>query len=531
MKRKLRMQVGAAALAIGLVLAACPTDGVNGDKPINEGSPRDFLSNQAPSPITTPALLYAYIDPTTKNAIGVYKVGSIANQIITYKTPFYFNGYDGQTRTWTLTNTTERAISSTVANSVEIEVSGSTTVKYTVGAEAGFDVDMLKMKVKKETELSATLGISLKIFESYSSTTSVKETVSDSEAYTVKLDGWKPGYYIYGSFGFVDYFVEVTVNTETGKETERQLYHGIKPTGITTALEFSETYPINNNGDLAIESAKKLKIDFPVDAAALITEAKKQVIGGTGLPIDKWGEKLSYSYTVISKGDLRYTLVGGGAGGAGAAAVRDASFWLWETTEADAGWSADGGPTVLKLNGIEVAKAAGGAKVNGPDLKVHGKEMYENGVKGNNGQTTTGVLTVIPGDVITIEVGWGGGGSGGAAANDTRGYTSSGSADRTLGSEGKSAQDPGKTSAAASRGGVGGMHSLIFPSSQYTSNLQKGSSSPAASGAAAAMGGQEKGQGGAAGDELATGGMYASGGGGGAAGGFTLTGTVTVKEN
>jgi hypothetical protein len=162
---------------------------------------------------------------------------------------------------------------------------------------------------------------------------------------------------------------------------------------------------------------------------------------------------------------------------------------------------------------------------------VDNEEWYSNGVKGGDGQTQTGVQTVFPGDIIIIEVGYGGGGSGGAAANDTGGYTSSGSADRTLGSEGSYSKKDG-TSALATRGGVGAMHSLIFPLSGYSSDLKKGSSSPAAGGATAASGGQTKGQGGSAGDELATGGMYASGGGGGAAGGFILNSpSVAIAEN
>jgi hypothetical protein len=249
-------------------------------------------------------------------------------------------------------------------------------------------------------------------------------------------------------------------------------------------------------------------------------------------PLDIWGGKLSYSYRVLSDGNLSYELTGGGAGGAGAAAARDGD-WLGKSTRADAGWSADGGPTILKLNGTEVARANGGTKVNGPDSKeVDNYNVWkDDGVKGEDGQLKTDVRRVFVGDIITIEVGYGGGGSGGAAANDVGGYTSSGSADRTLGSEGSYSKKSG-TNANASRGGVGAMHSLIFPSSDILSDLQTGSSSPAAGAAAnAATGGQKKGEGGSKGlHGNTTGGMYASGGGGGAAGGFVLSSpTVRVE--
>jgi hypothetical protein len=166
---------------------------------------------------------------------------------------------------------------------------------------------------------------------------------------------------------------------------------------------------------------------------------------------------------------------------------------------------------------------------NGPWIE---KEVCKNGNAGNNGQVVNNVqITVSAGDTITIEVGWGGGGSGGAAINDTGGTTFSGNADRTRGSDGNSSEKPGQTAAKTSRGGMGGMHGLIFLSSEYTSDLQKGGNSPNAGNATAASGGTKKGAGGTAGDEYATGGMYVSGGGGGAAGGFTLkSATVAVME-
>jgi len=223
---------------------------------------------------------------------------------------------------------------------------------------------------------------------------------------------------------------------------------------------------------------------------------------------------------VLKDETLEYVLTGGGAGGSCGVASRD--YDLFQTTRAFAGRSVAGGHTVLKLNNELVASARGGSGVDGPDSgEVNGNKWSSNGRKGNNGRTKDGTVSVHAGDVLTIEVGYGGGGSGGAAANDTGGTISSDSADRTLGSEGKSTQEAG-TYANASRGGVGGMHSLVFPDSQFTSDMQKGKSSPAAGRASAAAGGQSKGEGGAGGNADSSVNMYASGG---AAGGFVLNGS------
>jgi hypothetical protein len=281
----------------------------------------------------------------------------------------------------------------------------------------------------------------------------------------------------------------------------------------------------------------------------LTTTGSFTVLGPTPIgTIDVWGGKLIYTYRVLSSGTITGQLVGGGSGGSGAAAARDGGIW-GGTNRAYSGGSGSGGPTILRVNNQERARADGGRWVNGVDTGTvdgpgpwRSREVYLDGNPGNPGQVVnileTNILppypiTVNVGDIIKIEVGWGGGGSGGAAINDTGGTTSSGNvsdaADKTRGSGGSYNYKSG-TSAGASAGGMGGMHSLLFPGSTY-SNLQAGQSSSSTGGATGASGGQSKGAGGARGDEYATGGMYASGGGGGAAGGFTLrSSTVALEE-
>lgn len=535
MKKIFLIGMAGISLALGMMVVGCDTGtGGGSNTKVKEGDTGDipertFLSTQVPHPEASPPLVFAFTDPDTGNAVGVYNVGYIANQIIAYSY-FHYNGMGGASTSFSFTTTGETVISDTITNSVETSVSAGATATVSTGVEVGVDVDMLTAKVKKEASLGVSLGTAVTKLESYQSTKTVRTTETFNQVFNYNFDTYPEGHYVFGAFSYVDYYLAVSVNPSTKTVVGTTLYQGINSGVPELALEYSATSPTARDG-LAISDNKKLNVNFTADPEKIIEEAAKQV-GGIALPIDVWGKKLTYSYKVLAGGELRYTLVGGGAGGAGAAAARDTWTLGWGNTQADAGWSADGGPTILKVNGAEIARAAGGAKVNGPDLEANNQELYQNGVKGNDGKEKSDVLRVIAGDTITIEVGYGGGGSGGAAANDTQGYTSSGSADRTLGSEGNSAQTPGKTSAGASRGGVGGMHILLFPGSQYVADLQKGSSSPAASNATAAAGGQTRGAGGAAGDEYATGGMYASGGGGGAAGGFTLTGSnVVLTEN
>jgi hypothetical protein len=519
------------SLALGMMVIGCDTgSGGGSNTKVKEGDTaaipeRTFLSTQVPHPEASPPLVFAFTDPDTGNAVGVYNVGYIANQIIAYSY-FHYNGMGGASTTLSLTTTNETVISNTITNSVETSVSAGATATVSTGVEVGVDVDMLTAKVKKESSLGVSLGTAVTKLENYQSTKTVRTTETFSQIFNYNFENYPVGHYVFGAFSYVDYYLAVSVNPSTKTVVGTTLYQGINSGVPELALEYSATSPTARDG-LAISDNKKLNVDFTADPVKIIEEAAKQV-GGIKLPIDVWGKKKSYSYKVLAGGELRYTLVGGGAGGAGAAAARDTWTLFWGDTQADAGWSADGGPTILKVNGAKIAQADGGAKVNGPDLTAGNEERAENGVKGNDGKEKSDVLRVIAGDEITIEVGYGGGGSGGAAANDTQGSTSSGSAEETLGSDGKSAQTPGKTSAEASRGGMGGMHSLFSTSTQYTSDLQKGSDSSAASSAAAAAGGQTRGAGGAAGNKSTTGGMYASGGGGGAAGGFTLTGSNVV---
>ncbi|MDR2536171.1 MAG: hypothetical protein LBD29_09100, partial [Treponema sp.] len=259
---------------------------------------------------------------------------------------------------------------------------------------------------------------------------------------------------------------------------------------------------------------------------------------GVNPGIDVWGGKLIYTYKALSYGTISVDLVGGGAGGSGGAAARD---YGGGSTRAQAGRSANGGSTKLYLNGTLKETATGGVGVNGADTGVvdgpewpfrgDGQEVPKNGTRGSNGQEVRNVqITVYSGDIISIEVGYGGGGSGGAAENDAESHLSTGNADKTRGSEGDSRQKS-STVAGASRGGMGAMHEFIFPGNSYPLNLQRGGDSPGTYSTPVASGGQSKGAGGAGGDGYAGGGMYASGGGGGAAGGFTLkSATVAVVE-
>ncbi|GHT11700.1 hypothetical protein AGMMS4956_05120 [Bacteroidia bacterium] len=364
-----------------------------------------------------------------------------------------------------------------------------------------------------------------------------------STTYTIGESGEVAGDYRYTLFKTCDVYVTVVFDAEN-KLIARYTTVLARPDGNVYGFDYSAHgagFNKTGDGDLLTLTDDYIQYlstlattDIPIEddpSLPPVSPPSSSIV----LPLDVWGGKQSYSYQVLTVGNLSYTLVGGGAGGTGAAAARDYNEKSSDKnfTAADAGWSANGGPTVLKLNEIEIARANGGSKVDGPSQNVNGTQSSSNGVKGGNGQIKTGVHLVFAGDIITIEVGYGGGGSGGAAANHVGGITSSGNADKTLGSEGRNNYTENKTYAKASRGGLGAMHILIFPSSEYTSDIKKGSSSPAVSGVAtAALGGQTKGEGSAAGlGHAAPGGMYASGGGGGAAGGFTLNGpSVSIEE-
>jgi hypothetical protein len=255
--------------------------------------------------------------------------------------------------------------------------------------------------------------------------------------------------------------------------------------------------------------------------------------------LEVWGGKLTYRYRVQSAGTIAVTLIGGGAGGSGAAAARASTWFQWARADAERGGR--GGDTVLRLNNNIIETAPGGTPKNGPDKKGegYGPGVSDNGERGGDGERKSIIgLSVAVGDIIEIEVGYGGGGSGGAANWESlweAGVALSDVPDRTKGSIGVVLTKAGYSSNAnASRGGMGGMHSLVFPGSPYPSNLQNGGDSPQAGKANAASGGTYIGAGGEGGDEFRDGNdnnkMYASGGGGGAAGGFTLKSDTVALE-
>jgi hypothetical protein len=462
------------------------------------------------------------------------------------------------------TKMTSETVSDTATNEAGAAFSAGYTFSSTVGTSAGADVGFAKAEVSAEVKQEIALSMSVHMNTSLSHTNVSENTLSksfetsrtrmiensESFDYTLSEDkGDIPQYiYRYTSFATTEVFANLVFDSAGNlKETH---YTGIIiPGSYREGMDYAPTWDgfvkIGNTPDLTL-TLQDIERLSTYEAGTVLPGTGGTGIGtpppvapmGTNPGIDVWGGKLTYTYKALSSGTITVELVGGGAGGSGAAAARDGG-WLGGTNRAYAGTSAAGSPTILRLNETEMARANGGAGVQGADTgDVDGagpwidKEVYKNGNTGNNGQVKGAQITVSTGDIITIEVGWGGGGSGGAAINDTGGTISSDNADnKTLGSAGNSSNKPGQTAANASRGGMGGMHSLVFPTSEYTSDSQKGGSSPNAGNAAAAAGGQTKGAGGAAGDEYATGGMYASGGGGGAAGGFTLkSATVAVME-
>jgi hypothetical protein len=232
---------------------------------------------------------------------------------------------------------------------------------------------------------------------------------------------------------------------------------------------------------------------------------------GTNPGIDVWGGKLTYTYKVLNSGIITATLVGGGAGGTGAAASDGSGG-------ADAGRSSDGGPTVLKLNGNEIKRANGGTGKDGPSF-THGAT---NGLPGDPATPISYEFSVNTDDIITIEVGYGGGGSGGAANSN------SGEWARSPNSQGYNYSIGAKRGSGGdvTNGGVG---ASPFGGTGYS---QRGENAPTAGDNQwGGQGGQSKGAGGTGGRGYEGSHAYASGGGGGAAGGFTLQSeTVAVVE-
>jgi hypothetical protein len=270
------------------------------------------------------------------------------------------------------------------------------------------------------------------------------------------------------------------------------------------------------------------------------------------------GGALKYTYRVKQAGTINVTLVGGGAGGAGAAALyANTKTWMdWKAIQAWADYSGAGGPTILSVNGVVKLRAEGGymatpsgdrgadgpnlenwAMVDGVPVPIFHASGYfkEDGPDGPNGERRSGTVSVQIGDTITIDVGWGGGGSGGSVNyNQPDAGTGDHSVnldDPTCGAEGEIINNGGDEKAVkATRGGMGAMHSIKSQNpAQYPSDLAMGTDSDAAGSASKGAGGKTMGAGGKGGKAFADADkVYASGGGGGAAGGFPLTRTTVA---
>jgi hypothetical protein len=491
------------------------------------------------NPAVSKGLVYSSYD-TDKNYY-VFLLGHVERMPISVRPVQEYNGMTPITIGYKSSEITTTGVTNSIQDSYTNSVtnSSSNTSGQAVKVKAGFEGKIFSLEVEGTLSWSTTQARE----EMNSRTTTntqttmkqIAEGVEDTYTFTIGHAGEPAGHYCYAYFATSDvYFVAVTDKNKTRVIDSYTVICMNQNKANYWAIDYARdgVFAKTASGDL-LKEPNLVFSELPAPMNKIKEDPPPPPVIGANPGIDVWGGKLTYTYKALSAGTISVDLVGGGAGGSGAAAARD--YTNSHTTSAKAGRSADGGPTSLYLNNALRAKAAGGAGVNGADTgEVNGstilgqKEVYKNGFKGNNGQEVKNVqITVSPGDVIRIEVGYGGGGSGGAADNDTYSDPSTGNADRTKGSEGNAKQKSG-TSAGASRGGMGAMHGLIFPGSSYP--LQKGENSPAAGNATAASGGQSRGAGGAGGDEYATGGMYASGGGGGAAGGFTLkSATVAVQ--
>jgi hypothetical protein len=267
------------SLALGMMVIGCDTGGGGGGGPGTGGGggsskepAREFLSAQVPSPVASPPLLFAFMDPSTGNAVGVYKVGSIANQLIAHDALFYHDGLPGLAITFSLTNTNETAISRTITNSVEASVSAGVTTKVSVGVEA----KVLGGKVKGEAEVGASVEAGIKELESYQTTESVKTSRTFSQVYNFDFTERPEGYYIFGAFSFVDYYIAVSVNPSTKTVVKMDGYHGIDSAPVTK-LEYSATNPTASGG-LAISNNKKLNVNFTADPVKIVEEAAKNPV-------------------------------------------------------------------------------------------------------------------------------------------------------------------------------------------------------------------------------------------------------------
>ncbi|MDR1867232.1 MAG: hypothetical protein LBQ77_03065 [Treponema sp.] len=260
------------SLVLGMTVIGCDNSG-GGDGVLSTVAARAFLSTQVPQPEENPPLLFAFMDPDTKYAVGVFKTGSIPSQLIAHDAVYYHDGINGSAATFGLTNTNETEISNTIINSVETSVSVGATLKVSAGAEVGFDVGKLTAKVKNEVELGTSIESGIKKLEGYQTTTSVKTSRSFTQSYTYDFDARPEGYYIFGAFSFVDHYVAVSVDPATKTVVGIDEYHGIGSTPVI-ALEYSATNPTARSG-LVISNDKKLNVDFTADPTKIIEEAAK----------------------------------------------------------------------------------------------------------------------------------------------------------------------------------------------------------------------------------------------------------------
>jgi hypothetical protein len=462
-------------------------------------------------------------------------IGYIEWVPISYGTSVYYNGGSSPiTISFSKNNITTDTVKQSVQQAYNNAVTTTASLKATLSTEMKVGSDAIGASVKVAASLES--GLSTAVTKGYSTQNTYESTSAVTTSYTTTETmtiggGTEPiGWYRHTLFANCDVYLTLTMNSDNSKVI------GAVTSLVARPSEYHKDFDFTENGTFAQTSdSGKLEID-PDIYKPLLPTPTKQVF-----PLDVWGGKLTYSYTVVSGGTIHYELTGGGAGGAGAVAVKNA-HWLWgdDCYGVDAGWSAAGGPTILKVNGTEKARANGGLGVNGPNFgSTLNTEHSSNGVKGKDGEKKEDQsVTVSAGQTITIEVGWGGGGSGGVANNDViKVSISSGSAVETSGSVQSIKEAPG-TRADASRGGYGALHYQKTGNTAYT-DTKYGEDSPVVNGTEWAQGGgrpvddqARKGQGGAGGDELRTGGMYASGGGGGAAGGFTIfeDSTAIIEE-
>jgi hypothetical protein len=295
MKKIFLIGMAGISLALGMMVVGCDTGGGSSSRGLSDepstASARAFLAAQVPRPEASPPLSFAFIDPVTKNAVGFYKIGYIANQVIAYSY-LYYDGIKGFAPKFILTDTRETVISNTITSSVETSVSAGATATVSTAVEGGVDIAGLAVKAKNEFEFGVSLGTAVTKLESYQSVETVRTTQTFTQEYPYNFDPRPEGHYIFGAFSYVDYYVAVSVNPSTKTVVGTTLYHGIANSVPEIALEYSAT-DIRTNGGLAIGDNKKLNVDFTADPEKIIEEAAKQ-LSGIALPIDVWGTKQSY---------------------------------------------------------------------------------------------------------------------------------------------------------------------------------------------------------------------------------------------